>query len=95
MKESFVYILTNQNRTIFYTGVTADLVNRIKFHLKGKGSVFCRKYNINILVYNEKFMDISDAIIREKQIKKYKKEWKMNLIHSRNPEMKDLLIHST
>ena len=91
MKEGYVYILTNQVRTVFYIGVTADLVTRMKDHRAGKGSEFCQKYNVKILIYYELLTDIMSAIRREKQLKKWKREWKIELIKKRNPEMKDLL----
>ena len=65
------------------------------FHFKkkraGKGSKFCAKYNVNILVYYEIHLDIRDAIKRETQIKRWNRQWKIDLIKSRNPELRDLL----
>jgi putative endonuclease len=91
MKTSYVYILTNKNRTVFYTGVTADLVNRMSYHRVGKGSKFCAKYNVNVLVYYEIHLDIREAIKRETQIKRWNRQWKIDLIQTRNPELRDLL----
>ena len=91
MKYGYVYILSNKTNSVFYIGVTADLPRRMLEHRKGIGSVFCSKYNINRLVYYELHMDILSAIRREKQIKKWNREWKINLIRKKNPEMKDLL----
>jgi putative endonuclease len=91
MKTSYVYILTNKNRTVFYTGVTGDLVKRMSYHRAGTGSQFCAKYNVKILVYYEIHIDIRDAIKRETQIKRWNRQWKIDLIKSRNPELKDLL----
>jgi putative endonuclease len=91
MKVSYIYILSNENRTVFYTGITADLSKRILEHRAGKGSTFCRRYNVKQLVYFEMFIDINSAIAREKQIKNWKREWKINLIKSKNPEMIDLM----
>jgi putative endonuclease len=91
MKTSYVYILTNKNRTVFYTGVTADLVNRMPYHLVGRGSKFCAKYNVNILVYYEIHLEIRIAIRRETQIKRWNRQWKIDLIKSRNPGLVDLL----
>ncbi|MCK4678927.1 MAG: GIY-YIG nuclease family protein [Bacteroidales bacterium] len=90
MKGSYIYILTNRQRTVFYTGVTGNFVRRMQAHILGKGSVFCRKYNVNILVYYELFIDIQSAIKREKQIKGWKREWKIALIKTRNPDLKNL-----
>ena len=91
MKYSFVYILTNKARTVFYIGVTADLSRRLLEYLKGHGSKFCRKCHLDTLVYYELFIDIRDAISREKQIKKWNRQWKIDLIKKRNPEMKNLI----
>ncbi|RNC83422.1 MAG: GIY-YIG nuclease family protein [Balneola sp.] len=90
MKEGFVYILPNVQRTVLYTGVTSDLVNRVYNHKQGNGSVFTSKYNAYLLLYYEIHQDMYQAIVREKQIKKWKREWKFNLIKSGNPELKDL-----
>ena len=91
MKESFIYILSNKNRTVFYTGVTANLPARMRAHQEGTGSVFCRRYNIRELIYYERFMDIREAIKREKQIKGWRREKKLAIIKIKNPEMKNLL----
>jgi putative endonuclease len=91
MNSSYVYIITNKNRKVFYTGVTADLRQRMIDHQAGKGSKFCAKYNVNILVWYEIHIDIRDAIKRETQIKRWYRQWKIDLIRSKNPEMKDLL----
>ena len=91
MKEGFVYILTNPGRTVLYIGVTSDLVTRMKDHSIGKGSEFCRRYQVKILVYYELLPDIMSAIRMEKQLKQWKRKWKLELIKKRNPEMKDLL----
>ncbi len=91
MKTSYVYILTNKNRTVFYTGVTANLSQRMIIHRAGKGSKFCARYNVKILVYYEVHINIMDAIKRETQIKRWNRQWKIDLILSKNPEMEDLL----
>jgi putative endonuclease len=91
MKTSYVYILTNKGRTVFYTGVTSDLAKRMSYHREGKGSKFCSRYNVKILVYYEIHIDIRDAIKRETQIKRWNRQWKIDLIKSRNPELNDLL----
>jgi putative endonuclease len=92
MKYGYTYILTNKYRTVFYTGVTSDLSRRMTEHINGKGSDFCRRCNINILIYYELHINILDAIRREKQIKKWNRDWKIELIRKKNPEMKDLLV---
>ncbi|WP_198146040.1 GIY-YIG nuclease family protein [Desulfonatronovibrio magnus] len=65
----YVYILTNENNTVLYTGVTRDLIRRLDEHKKGVGSRFTKKYNLHKLVYFEHFYRIETAIDREKQIK--------------------------
>ncbi|MDN3594487.1 GIY-YIG nuclease family protein [Zunongwangia endophytica] len=90
MKSSFVYILTNRYRTVFYTGVTNDLKKRIAEHHSGNGSNFTSKYQIKDLIYFEEFSEIEQAIAREKQIKNWKKEWKLELIKGLNPKIETL-----
>ncbi|MUP44650.1 GIY-YIG nuclease family protein [Gramella sp. BOM4] len=90
MKNSYVYILSNRNRTVLYIGVTGDLLRRITEHKNGNGSLFTKKYQLYDLLYFEEFSDIEQAIIREKQIKNWHKDWKWNLVKSKNPELKDL-----
>ena len=89
-KGGYVYIITNYSKTVLYTGVTSDLSNRIYQHRCGEGSTFTKKYNCKYLVYYEFFKDIKSAIHREKRIKKYKREWKENLIDNLNPDWEDL-----
>jgi len=69
MKLSYVYIMTNKYRTTFYNGATSNLEERIFQHALGEGSIFTKKYNLVDLVYFEKFTDINQAILREKQLK--------------------------
>ncbi|MEP2024204.1 MAG: GIY-YIG nuclease family protein [Reichenbachiella sp.] len=86
----YIYIVSNKNRTVLYTGVTSNLHNRIYEHKNGLGAAFTKKYNCTDLLYYEFFADIESAIQREKRIKKYKREWKENLIKEMNLEMRDL-----
>ena len=90
MKQSYIYILTNKYRTTFYIGVTSDLSKRIIEHKEGLASKFTKKYTITDLVYYEKFSEINQAIAREKQLKNWHKEWKINLIKELNPTLKTL-----
>ena len=90
MKLSYVYILTNQYRTTFYIGVTVNLQERIHQHQNGTGSVFTQKYNLKFLIYFEEFTSIQQAIQREKQLKSWKKDWKLNLIKKQNPKLETL-----
>ena len=92
MKESYVYLLSNKNRTVIYIGVTTNLIERIENHKNGTGSVFTKKYNINELMHFEIFTDINQAISREKQLKNWNREWKWNLIKQNNPEIIDLYL---
>ncbi|WP_207427025.1 GIY-YIG nuclease family protein [Pedobacter sp. SYSU D00535] len=89
-KGGYVYIVSNIQRTILYVGVTSDLREGIYQHREGQGSVFSKKYKCKYLVYYEVIGDITHAIEREKQLKNWHREWKLNLIRSFNPEMRDL-----
>ncbi len=82
--------MSNKNRTTIYIGVTNDLYTRVLEHKDGKGSKFCYKYNCFDLIYFESYNRISDAIEREKQLKRWHREWKLNLIKEQNPELRDL-----
>ena len=82
--------MSNKYRTTFYVGVTSDLRSRVWQHINGQGSAFVKKYSLFDLVYFEYFADITHAIDREKQVKNWHKDWKINLIKSVNPDMKDL-----
>jgi putative endonuclease len=90
MKTGYVYIMSNKNRTTFYIGVTNDIARRVAEHKEGSGSKFTAKYKLHDLVYYEVIYDIEQAIRREKQLKNWHREWKLNLIKELNPEMKDL-----
>jgi len=92
MKLSYVYILTNKYRTTFYIGVSSYLERRILQHSKEEGSKFTKKYNLKDLVYFEKFMDINQAILREKQLKNWHHDWKVNLIKEKNSKLETLDI---
>ncbi len=89
-KRSYVYIMTNVNRTVFYTGVTAQLEVRVWQHRQAANKGFTQRYNLCCLVWFEDFDDISNAIAREKQIKGWRREKKLALIQARNPQWHDL-----
>lgn len=91
MKQYYVYIMTNNSRTL-YTGVTNDLERRVYEHKQKLVPGFTAKYNITRLVYFEITQDVQAAISREKQIKGWLRTRKMALIESVNPEWKDLSI---
>lgn len=90
MKKGYVYILSNYKRTTFYIGVTSNLGERLQQHNNNGGSKFVEKYNLKYLVYYEEIDRIVDAIRREKQLKSWHRDWKIRLIKSVNPEMRDL-----
>lgn len=85
-----VYILTNFNETTFYIGVTSDLKKRIYEHKNKVVEGFTSKYHVDRLVYYELTDSIATAINREKQLKRWHREWKINLIKEHNPEFIDL-----
>lgn len=86
-----VYILTNKYHTVFYTGVTSDLYSRVIQHReKHDPTSFTAKYNIYKLLYFEAYHSIEEAYLREKQIKKYRREKKIKLIESVNTSWVDL-----
>jgi len=89
-KKYFVYILTNKNNTVLYTGITNNLKRRIYEHREKFVRGFTNKYNIKKLVYFEIFMDAENAILREKQIKGGSRAKKKKLINTINPSWKDL-----
>jgi putative endonuclease len=89
-KQGHVYIMSNLYLTTFYIGVTSDLRTRVWQHINGEGSAFVKKYNLYYLLYFENFERVTDAIDREKQLKKWHRDWKINLIKSINPQMVDL-----
>ena len=89
-KSGYLYILSNKHRTVYYTGVTSQLLIRINDHRNGMGCDFTKKYNIRELLYYEEFPTIYEAIQAEKRVKKWKRAWKIELIKSLNPEMVDL-----
>ena len=92
-KHSFVYILSNYTHSTFYVGVTSNLVGRMFQHSNKLIDGFTKKYNINQLLYYEIYNDIETAINREKKLKKWKKQWKWDLIDKVNPERKNLYIN--
>lgn len=89
-KRYFVYILASARNGTLYSGVTSDLVRRCWEHREGLREGFTKRYGIKHLVYFEIFEDVHQAIARETQMKKYKREWKLNLIQRDNPEWRDL-----
>ena len=86
----YVYILSNWNNKVIYTGVTNNLERRLYEHKHKLSDSFTKKYNINKLVYYESTNDVKSAIMREKQLKGWTREKKNNLIETLNPEWNDL-----
>jgi putative endonuclease len=91
-KTYYVYILASRRNGTLYTGVTNDLVRRVGEHKSGAVDGFTKKYKVDKLVYFEPMDDVRLAITKEKQIKKWYRKWKIELIEERNPEWKDLYM---
>jgi putative endonuclease len=87
----YIYILANRTRRL-YIGVTNNLIRRLLEHRMGQKTVFAHRYNINRLVYWESANDPRTAIAREKQLKGWRREKKINLIESMNPGWEDLTV---
>ena len=87
---SLPYIMSNKNDTTLYVGFTNDIERRIKEHKSGLTKGFTQRYNCYKLVYFETYSDINQALDREKQIKKWRREKKDLLIKTLNPDLKDL-----
>jgi len=91
MKRQYcVYIMTNKNNTVYYTGITSDLKKRVYEHKEKLVNGFTKKYSVTKLVYYEIFEDPENAILREKQIKAGSRQKKIDLINSINSEWLDL-----
>ena len=86
----FIYIVTNKNKTVLYIRVTNDLQRRAYEHENRLIPGFSKKYNCHFLIYYEHFQDINDAIEREKEIKKWRREKKEKLINEFNPDWRFL-----
>ena len=89
-RQYYVYIMTNKNNTVLYTGITRDLKRRVYEHREKLAKGFTKKYNINKLVYYEVFQDPENAISREKQIKGGSRAKKLGLVNDMNAEWRDL-----
>ena len=92
MKQYYIYILANKFNGTLYIGVTNNLIKRIYEHKNNIADGFTKKYAIHNLVYYESYDSIENAIIREKQLKKWNRAWKINLIEKLNPKWKDLYV---
>lgn len=85
-----VYMLASARHGTLYVGVTNSIRNRLEQHRAGNGSSFVAKYKVHRLVYLENYQNPEDAIRREKQLKNWKRDWKISLIEEDNPEWSDL-----
>lgn len=89
-KNYYVYILASKKRGTLYTGITSDLIKRIFYHKQKIVAGFTKKYHLQQLVIFEIHQDIVEAIKREKQIKKWNRDWKIRIIEEANPAWEDL-----
>ena len=90
LKHPAVYILASQRNGTLYIGVTSDLLQRVWQHKQGQVEGFTKKHNVHLLVYYEYHEDMDSAIRREKQMKEWKRDWKLQLIEKHNPDWNDL-----
>ncbi len=89
MKTYYVYIMASQKHGTLYVGVTSDLKKRVYEHKNDLIDGFTKKYQVHCLVYCEATDDVKAAIIREKQLKRWKRQWKIKLIEKDNPDWRD------
>ena len=89
-KSYYVYILASKRNGTLYIGVTNDLKRRVREHKNGLVKGFSKKYRVNNLVYYEETPDVISALTREKQMKKWKRNWKLKAIERDDPNWKDL-----
>ncbi len=89
-KQYYVYLLASKPYGTLYTGITSNLIQRIYQHKEELIDGFTKKYNVHQLVYYEIHLDVNEAILREKRIKKWNRQWKINLIQRDNPQWLDL-----
>jgi len=90
MKQYYVYIMASQCNGTLYIGITSDLIKRVWQHKNKVIKGFTYKYRVDKLVYFEAFQDVALAIRREKRLKEWQREWKLNLIEQSNPRWIDL-----
>ena len=92
MKKHYVYILASKRNGTLYIGVTNDLIRRVYEHNNDLIDGFTKKYVVHRLVYYEQYDDVVNAIQREKRLKKWNRQWKIELIEKENLEWKDLYL---
>ncbi|MCP5094949.1 MAG: GIY-YIG nuclease family protein [Chloroflexi bacterium] len=90
MKTYFIYIMGSKKNGTLYIGMTSNLIRRVYEHKNNVNEGFTKKYGVHILVYYEHTTDVNAAITREKQMKAWKRQWKINLIEKENPNWNDL-----
>jgi len=86
----WVYLMASGRNGTLYAGITNDLARRVWQHKTGAGSAFVAKYGVTTLVWYESYQSVNEAIYREKQIKRWERRWKLELIEQINPGWKDL-----
>jgi putative endonuclease len=86
----FLYMLASRRNGTLYIGVCNNLCNRLSLHRSGRGSQFVKKYGVTLLVYIEVYLSPLEAIAREKQLKNWRRDWKIQLIEKDNPNWSDL-----
>lgn len=91
-KQFFVCLLASKTHGTLHTGVTSNLVQRMYQHKEGLTEGFTKKYHVHRLVYYEIHSDVYEAITREKRIKKWNRQWKINLVKQYNPQWLDMSI---
>ncbi|MUU77145.1 GIY-YIG nuclease family protein [Winogradskyella endarachnes] len=92
MKKYYCYILSNKNRTVLYVGYTDNIKRRVLQHKQGNGALFTKKYNVADLIFYEEYDNSKEARDRERQLKNWHKEWKLNLIKVSNPSLNSINI---
>ncbi len=92
MKQPCVYILASRDYGTIYIGVTSDIIARLYQHRSGTVKGFTTRYGVVQLVRFEQFGDMPTAIAREKQLKRWHRQWKINLIESENPHWEDIAV---
>ena len=90
VKEYYLYILSSQKYGTLYIGITNNLLKRVYQHKQNLLEGFTKSYGVHQLVYYEAHADINEAILREKRLKKWRRDWKINLIERDNPHWVDL-----
>jgi putative endonuclease len=90
LNQYYVYILANKRKGTLYVGFTSDLIGRIFQHKNDFVEGFTKRYQVHLLVYYEIGSNLESTLQREKQIKEWKRQWKIELIEKSNPEWKDL-----